>query len=109
VVVETVGAEGCYTATESDLFFTPAFEVEVVDTTGAGDVFHGAFLSALLEGLPMRRVVQYASAAAAASCTRLGGRAGCPSPSEVEALLSHGARRTRPDLPPAIAFNGDPW
>jgi sulfofructose kinase len=83
----TCGAEGSWCAHAGELFHTPAFEIEPVDTTGAGDVFHGALLYALLRDDPMRAAVRYASAAAALSCRGLGGRSSLPTVGEVEALL----------------------
>lgn len=78
VFVETVGDQGCYTVTATERFHTPAFPVSVVDTTGAGDVFHGAYIVGLLQGWDLRRVAQFASAVSALKCTVLGGRAGIP-------------------------------
>jgi sulfofructose kinase len=75
-VVQTEGAAGSHTVCPSGTFHTPAFEVDVVDTTGAGDVFHGAYVVGLLKGWDARQVAVFASAAAAMACTRLGGRAG---------------------------------
>ena len=65
----------------------PAFAVEVVDTVGAGDVFHGALALAIAEGQESTAAVRFASAAGALKCTRPGGRAGTPSRDEVEQLL----------------------
>ena len=65
----------------------PAFRVEVADTLGAGDVFHGAFALGLAEDRPIADVIRRASAAAALKCTRFGGRAGIPTVREVEAFL----------------------
>jgi sulfofructose kinase len=78
IVVQTEGADGSYTATADDEFHTPIFPVEVVDTTGAGDVFHGAYLVGLLKGWDLRRVATFATAVSAIECTRLGGRVGIP-------------------------------
>lgn len=66
----------------------PAFPVDVVDTTGAGDVFHGAYVLARSEGVAVREAVRFASAAAALKCRAPGGRAGIPSRAEVEALVA---------------------
>ncbi len=87
IVVQTEGAKGSYTVTGEEEFHTPAFPVEAVDTTGAGDVFHGAYLVGLLQGWDLRRVATFASAVAAVQCTRLGGRAGIPSYPEVLGFL----------------------
>lgn len=65
----------------------PAFEVDVADTLGAGDVFHGAFALGLAEGRPIEDVIRRASAAAALKCTRFGGRAGIPTAKEVAEFL----------------------
>ncbi|NTU79866.1 MAG: sugar kinase [Chloroflexales bacterium] len=83
----TCGVEGSWCAHEGELFHTPAFEIEPVDTTGAGDVFHGALLYALLRDTPLREAIRYASAAAALSCRALGGRGSLPTIGEVETLL----------------------
>jgi sulfofructose kinase len=87
IVVQTEGEEGSYTVTVSERFHTPAFRVDVVDTTGAGDVFHGAYLVGLLRGWDLRTVACFASAVAAIKCTRLGGRPGIPRFREVVAFL----------------------
>lgn len=78
IVVQTEGDQGCCTVTREDRFHTPAFNVPVVDTTGAGDVFHGAYLVGLLKGWDLRRTAVFASAVAAMKCMVLGGRAGIP-------------------------------
>jgi len=74
----TLGEGGCFFATEEGVFYQPAFEVDVADTTGAGDVFHGAFSFGLAKGWPYREIIEFASAVAAMKCTKLGGRAGIP-------------------------------
>lgn len=88
IVVQTEGREGSYTSTTEESFHTPAYEVEVVDTTGAGDVFHGAFLVAMLRGWSVREAVQFSSAVAAIKCRRLGGRPGIPRMPEVLEFLA---------------------
>jgi len=88
VGIITAGEHGAYVAGEGESFHQPAFEVEVVDTTGAGDVFHGAFVVGLLEGSPLRRTCAFAAAAAALSCRALGGRAGLPTREQVLDFLA---------------------
>lgn len=78
IFVETVGEEGSYTVTADERFHTPAFQVDVVDTTGAGDVFHGAYIVGLLHGWNVRQVALFSTAVSAIKCTKLGGRAGIP-------------------------------
>jgi sulfofructose kinase len=88
MVVITLGAEGAtYVAGEGrDLF--PAFDVRAVDTTGAGDVFHGAFAYGVAQGWKPRQLVVFSSAVAALKCTQLGGRTGIPSLAQVHGFLT---------------------
>lgn len=85
----TCGANGSYVATATDAFFQPAFPVTPVDTTGAGDVFHGAALFAILEHYSVRQTAAFASAAAALACTRVGGKAGIPKFQDIQRFLQH--------------------
>ncbi|HMN59089.1 MAG TPA: PfkB family carbohydrate kinase [Anaerolinea sp.] len=94
VVVETQGERGSITVTREDEFHTPAYAVDVVDTTGAGDVFHGAYLVGLLKGWEARRIAQFASAVAAFKCMRLGGRRGIPCDEEVISFLANHQPKT---------------
>jgi sugar/nucleoside kinase (ribokinase family) len=88
IFVETRGEDGAYTVTASDRFHTPAFTVPVVDTTGAGDVFHGAYLIGLLRGWDLRQTALFATAVAGLKCMRLGGRSGIPNYQEVVQFLA---------------------
>jgi sulfofructose kinase len=63
------------------------FDIQAVDTLGAGDAFHGAFTVALAEGRDTADCLRFASAAAAIKCTRFGGTSGAPKRGEVEALI----------------------
>lgn len=83
IVVMTEGAKGSYLVTGQTRFHTPAFQVDVVDTTGAGDVFHGAFVFGLIQGWDLHKISQFSTATSAIECTRLGGRAGIPTYDEV--------------------------
>jgi len=87
VVVQTEGKNGSYTVTAGDRFYTPAFDVNVIDTTGAGDVFHGAYIVGLLHGWDLRCTALFATAASAIKCARLGGRAGIPCYNEILTFL----------------------
>ena len=81
VVAVTDGAEGCrWVLSDGSTGHCPAFSVEIVDTLGAGDVFHGAVAVALAERQSFPEAMRFASAAAALKCTRFGGRAGAPRP-----------------------------
>lgn len=66
----------------------PAFAVDVVDTTGAGDVFHGAYALAIAEGQPAASAMRFSSAVAALKCAQKGGRAGIPTRERADALLA---------------------
>jgi ribokinase len=85
-VVLTRGAEGAWFREEGEPRHQSGFEVEAVDSTGAGDTFNAALAVFLHEGLPL--AVRKACAAAALSVTRLGARGGMPHPAEVDALLA---------------------
>lgn len=65
----------------------PGFAIDPVDTTGAGDAFHGAFTLMLAEGLPVAECARRAAAVGAMKCTRLGSRAGLPTPAELDRFL----------------------
>lgn len=89
--VITLGARGCAAARGGEFYQLPAFrDINVVDTTGAGDVFHGAFLYGLLQQWDLERTARFASAASAIKCTRLGGRTGIPDRRTVERFLLTG-------------------
>lgn len=87
-VAVTDGANDVLWLTEGELRQVPAFTVDVVDTLGAGDTFHGAFTLMLAEGKSEREAMRFSAAAAALKCTRYGGILGAPSRAEVEAFLA---------------------
>lgn len=88
IVVETQGEAGSFSFSGDQSFHTPAFEVEVLDTTGAGDVFHGAYLVGLLHGWDLQLTSQFSTAASALKCSKLGGRRGIPRFDETIAFLA---------------------
>jgi ribokinase len=92
--VVTLGEKGCVALSEEGYLEAHGFEVDAVDTTGAGDVFHGAFLYAALREWDIKRCCTFANAVAAMKCRRLGGRTGIPSLEEALAFLNERA----PDL-----------
>ncbi|OED37857.1 hypothetical protein AB833_22155 [Chromatiales bacterium (ex Bugula neritina AB1)] len=87
-VAITAGEQGSYCKTAAETHWQPAFPVEVVDTTGCGDVYHGAFIYGLLQEWPVARIAEFASAAAALNCLGLGGQSAIPDLAEVEAFLA---------------------
>jgi sulfofructose kinase len=88
IVVVTLGERGLIWARGQERGRLPAYAVHVVDTTGAGDVFHGAYAAALIESRGWLDTLRYASSAAALCCTKMGARLGVPSKQEVEAFLT---------------------
>jgi sugar/nucleoside kinase (ribokinase family) len=84
----TLGARGAMLLAGDRLYQEPAFQTAVVDTTGAGDVFRGGFIVALLRGDAPGEILRFANAAAAISCTRLGAINGVPSVGEAASLVS---------------------
>ena len=87
-VYVTQGRDGCFWLESGRLCHQPGFEVEVVDTTGAGDVFHGALAVSLAQQASAADAVRFASAVAALKCTRPGGRAGIPDCDQTRSFLS---------------------
>ena len=92
LVVSTLGERGCLCITAEQETYVPGFQVPVVDSTGAGDAFHGAFIYGLLQGWTIERIATFANAVAAMNCTALGGRAGLPRLPEVETFLRSAGR-----------------
>lgn len=88
-VVITDGENGAWYWDEEQALYQPAFRVPVVDTTGAGDTFHGAYLWAHLQGWEPQRCLAFAAATAAMKCRHVGGRAGIPGREEVELFLQN--------------------
>ncbi|MCX7681341.1 MAG: PfkB family carbohydrate kinase [Anaerolineae bacterium] len=87
LVAVTLGSEGVIYLCDRKVYHLPAFSVKVVDTTGAGDVFHGAFTYAIARGWPPHRAMAFSSAVAALKCTQLGGRTGIPTLAQAEEFL----------------------
>jgi sulfofructose kinase len=90
----TLGEQGAMALEGDTIHYVPAFRVNALDTTGAGDVFRAGFIYALLRGWPAEEILRFANAAAAVSCTRLGALGGIPALEEVEALAQSGQVRT---------------
>jgi ribokinase len=87
-VVVTLGAEGAVLITADDALHVPAFDVEPVDTTGAGDAFCGALADALVRGDELAEAVRWATAAGACAVTKPGAQDSLPTRAEVEQLLA---------------------
>ncbi len=87
VAAMTLGDCGALALDKGQWHYSSAFQVHCVDTTGAGDVFHGAFCYAALTGMTMDSVLEFANAAAALNCTGLGARGHVPALAEVNRLI----------------------
>ena len=92
LLIVTRGAKGALALDGHRLVRSPGFAVAAVDTTGAGDVFRGGLIFGLLRGWSTDDSLQFANAAAAISCTRLGAMEGVPSLEEVEQLITSSRR-----------------
>jgi ribokinase len=86
-VIITLGSKGAFVVTKTEKVSVPAFKVEAVDTTAAGDTFCGAFAVALVEGKSLKNALQFASAAAAISVTRMGAQPSAPTRNEIDSFL----------------------
>ena len=84
----TLGSEGTMALLEGEILRVKGFKGEVVDTTGAGDVFHAGFIYGLLQNWDLEKILQFANAVAALKCRELGGRKGIPTLREVQEFLN---------------------
>jgi ribokinase len=87
LVILTLGANGLVALGSQERHYVPAFKVEAVDTTAAGDVFCGTLAVAIVEGQPLLHSLRFASAASALSVTRMGAQPSIPSREEIETFL----------------------
>jgi len=88
----TLGADGVLAWDGADFHYCPGFKVDVRDSTGAGDIFHGAFLYAHIQGWPLERQLEFSCAAAALNCTASGARGHIGTLEEIEGLIRGGSR-----------------
>jgi sulfofructose kinase len=98
VAAMTLGSQGALALENGRFAYSPAFVVNCVDTTGAGDVFHGAFCYAVLEGMPIREALDFSNAMAALNCTALGARGGIRTARDARALMERAERRIDRDF-----------
>ena len=87
-VVVTLGSKGSIGLSDKTINFQKAFSVDAMDTTGAGDVYHGAYIYGLLQGWDMPNCMRFASAAAAIKCGHIGAREGIPHLKEIRKFMS---------------------
>jgi sulfofructose kinase len=88
----TLGQDGVLAWDGESFHHTRAYRVQVVDTTGAGDIFHAGFIYGLLEGWPLARQLDFACAAAALNCKGAGARGGIQTVEAIENLIATNAR-----------------
>jgi sulfofructose kinase len=88
----TLGADGVLAWDGERFHYSRAYRVPVVDTTGAGDIFHAGFIYGLLQGWPLQPQLDFACAAAALNCTEAGARGGIRSIEAIEHVLANGPR-----------------
>jgi sulfofructose kinase len=98
VAAMTLGAHGALARAEGRFVYSPAFVVNCLDTTGAGDVFHGAFCYAVLQGMSLAETLEFSNAMAALNCTQVGARGGIASAGEARALMERAERRSNRDF-----------
>jgi sulfofructose kinase len=92
LVAATLGEEGVVAWDGKQFHHTPAYCVPVVDTTGAGDIFHAGFIYGLLQNWPLARQLDFACAAAALNCMAVGARGGIQPLDTIESLMETGSR-----------------
>lgn len=98
VAAMTLGAQGSLALVDGAFIYSPAFVVNCVDTTGAGDVFHGAFCYSVLQKMPVAEALEFSNAMAALNCMALGARGGIGTVEDARHLIATGSRRSQPDI-----------
>jgi sulfofructose kinase len=92
IAAATLGEDGVLAWDGEHFHHAPAFRVPVVDTTGAGDIFHAGFIYGMLQGWPLQHQLDFACAAAALNCTQVGARGGIMPVDVIEELMATGPR-----------------
>ena len=98
LVAMTLGPHGALAREGGRFIYSPGFVVNCIDTTGAGDVFHGAFCYSVLKGASVRDTLEFSNAMAALNCTKLGARGGIATLVEARELIERGERRAHSDF-----------
>jgi sulfofructose kinase len=97
VAAMTLGAHGSLARTGGRYYYSPAFVVNCVDTTGAGDIFHGAFCYAVIKDMPIQEALELSNAMAALNCMQIGARGGISTLDQARELIRRAERRTNKD------------
>jgi sulfofructose kinase len=90
----TLGQDGVLAWDGEQFHYAPAYCVEPVDTTGAGDTFHAGFIYGILQGWPLQRQLEFACAAAALNCTAVGARGGIQSVGKIEHFMANNPKHS---------------
>ena len=98
VAAMTLGQYGALARVQGRFVYSPGFIVNCVDTTGTGDVFHGAFCYAVFENMPMRETLEFSNAMGALNCTALGARGGIATFEQARNFMRDASRRSHPDF-----------
>lgn len=99
VAAMTLGAHGALAYAEGRFYYSPAYVVNCIDTTGAGDVFHGAFCYSVLQQMPIADALDFCNAMAALNCTAAGARGNIAGIGDAHRLMQAGvARREHPAI-----------
>lgn len=98
VAAMTLGHHGAMARMEGKYYYSPAFVVNCEDTTGAGDIFHGAFCYALLKEMSLPDALEFANALAALNCTAIGARGGIAGEDAARALIARAERRVNKEF-----------
>lgn len=93
----TLGRDGALVYSEGRFLYSPGFQIKAVDTTGAGDVFHGAFAYGLVRGWSLKENLEFSNAMAALNSTELGARGGIASEQTARRLMTRGERNVNRD------------
>jgi sulfofructose kinase len=102
----TLGRDGALMYSGGRFYYSPGFVVETVDTTGAGDIFHGAFAYGVLQNWPIEQIMDFSNAMAGLNCTGVGARGGIATRAEAEKLMEAGTRHRNPDYARLSAAGG---
>ncbi|HXF25818.1 MAG TPA: PfkB family carbohydrate kinase [Bryobacteraceae bacterium] len=103
VAAMTLGAHGALARVGERFIYSPAFVVNCVDTTGAGDVFHGAFCYSVLQKMTIAEALEFSNAMAALNCTRIGARGGIATVEAARSLMERAERRPLKDFEQRVA------
>jgi sulfofructose kinase len=98
VAAMTLGAHGSLALCDGRFHYSPAFVVNCIDTTGAGDIFHGAFCYAVVRGYELPDALEFSNAMAALNCTAMGARGGIATEEAARELAEQGQRRELPEF-----------